>query len=167
MDLQKDRLDNLQQQIEKLQGCGHPKKEIRSKGPHFCWQCTRCGVVVGQWIPHSQVIQKDQIKPFDDSIYERFRATSRELIIEIEKIKKGIESQDWNDWYYKTYLPSREWRAKSHAVLRRCNYICEGCGTNKAILAHHLAYTNVGNEFLFELVGLCQDCHDSIHSKKN
>ena len=31
---------------------------------------------------------------------------------------------------------------------------------------HHLTYENVGEEFLFELVALCSDCHERLHQKR-
>jgi 5-methylcytosine-specific restriction endonuclease McrA len=41
--------------------------------------------------------------------------------------------------------------------------MCEGCGDEKAQEVHHKTYKNVGDEFLFELVALCNTCHDRYH----
>jgi hypothetical protein len=61
------------------------------------------------------------------------------------------------------YLASPEWRLKRKAVLDRCHYVCEGCGTQSAVEVHHLSYAHWKNEFLFELVGLCAGCHARVH----
>jgi 5-methylcytosine-specific restriction endonuclease McrA len=59
-----------------------------------------------------------------------------------------------------------EWRAKSQAVLRRENYVCQGCG-GRATQAHHLTYEHAFNEFLFELVAVCEECHAQLHADRD
>lgn len=74
---------------------------------------------------------------------------------------KGSRSK----WWYKKYLNSAEWSERRTKVLKRCNEICEGCGENPATDVHHQTYDHVGYEFLFELLGLCRDCHARFHNK--
>jgi hypothetical protein len=64
---------------------------------------------------------------------------------------------------YSEYLKTGHWLEIRERIIKRCNGICEGCGENKATQVHHLTYKNKGNEFLFELIGLCSDCHNRIH----
>jgi len=161
MDFKKARLDNLQNQIDRLE-CDHPKKTITKRGPHFCWQCFRCGSIVGQWIPHDKVLNKDQVPNFDDTLKSKYLATVREYKTEFSEIKREIEKTDFDAWYAE-YLKSDEWKQKRALVLARCADICEGCRKKRAIIVHHKTYINVGREFLFELVGLCKECHDSLH----
>jgi len=52
---------------------------------------------------------------------------------------------------------------KRKQVLKRSKGTCEGCLENEASEVHHTSYRNVGNEFLFELVALCCDCHARFH----
>lgn len=66
---------------------------------------------------------------------------------------------------YREYLKSPIWREKRAKVLRRCKHLCEGCRTNAAMEVHHLTYKHIYDEMLFELVGLCEDCHRKIHKK--
>jgi hypothetical protein len=164
MDLKQERLDNLQKQIDSLE-CNHPKVEIRLKGPHYARQCIRCGSIVGQWISHDKVLKKDTIKPFDENLRDNYLATVRELRAALLECQRDTQKQDFNTWYQE-YLKSNEWSDKRSRVLSRCGYICEGCGKNRASIVHHLSYVNVGHDFLFELVGLCQDCHSTLHNKE-
>lgn len=68
-------------------------------------------------------------------------------------------------WWYKKYLASESWAKKRKLVFERCAYICEGCGIEPAAQVHHGTYDHVGYEFLFELVGICQECHKRYHNK--
>jgi hypothetical protein len=47
-------------------------------------------------------------------------------------------------WYREVYLKSPEWRSLREKVLKRANYVCEGCGEKAATQAHHLTYDRVG-----------------------
>lgn len=60
------------------------------------------------------------------------------------------------------YLRSPEWRAKRDAVLRRDGYMCQACLQNQAVQVHHKTYRHWGNEPLFDLVAVCEICHDEI-----
>ena len=67
---------------------------------------------------------------------------------------------------YNAYLVSPEWDAKRKLVLARAHGKCEGCGYVAATTVHHLTYANCFDEFLFELVGLCDRCHSRAHPKE-
>jgi len=66
---------------------------------------------------------------------------------------------------YREYLRSQEWALKRAKVMRRAGGLCEGCGDHRATDVHHLSYEHVTQEFLFELVALCADCHERIHQQ--
>jgi 5-methylcytosine-specific restriction endonuclease McrA len=67
---------------------------------------------------------------------------------------------------YRVYMESAEWEAKRRRVLGRAHYVCEGCGQRKAEHVHHLDYSNFGNEFLWQLVAVCQECHERAHGRR-
>jgi 5-methylcytosine-specific restriction endonuclease McrA len=69
--------------------------------------------------------------------------------------------------FYRQHLESPEWKAKRELVLKRCGGVCEGCGSASASEVHHVTYKHLGNEFLFELLGLCSACHDRLHADKD
>jgi 5-methylcytosine-specific restriction endonuclease McrA len=92
--------------------------------------------------------------------YNKFRTYIREQQQRIFEDSKD----EWGANYAK-YLSSAEWQKKRQLILKRDNYICQGCLANNATEVHHKTYVNVGNEFCFELISLCDDCHSSIHTK--
>jgi len=160
------RLENLKTQISNLL-CDHPKVEIRYKLASngvkmFKNQCVRCGRTDKNWIPHTDIENKDDIKPINDDLKDNYNKTVSELDQALSERIATIENFDHKTWY-REYLLSPQWQHNRNLVFLRCGRICEGCFTNKATEVHHLTYKNVGNEFLFELVGLCTDCHKRIH----
>lgn len=107
--------------------------------------------------------------PFDEALYEKrlniisgyYERKRKEL--EQEKTDRQIYWEDRKIWYREVYLLSEEWKIKRQKVINRCNNICEGCGEKKVTQVHHITYDHIGNELLFELVGLCDDCHSIAH----
>ena len=73
-------------------------------------------------------------------------------------------ARHWWAWYDQ-YLQSPAWRDIRQLVLRRAHGRCEGCGRRPAAHVHHLSYQHVGKEFLWELVAVCQECHDRVHAR--
>jgi hypothetical protein len=70
-----------------------------------------------------------------------------------------------NDWphKYREYLASPEWQALHRRVFLRSGAMCEGCGQRPVQDVHHRTYEHCGSEFLFELIGLCRECHERLH----
>jgi hypothetical protein len=66
---------------------------------------------------------------------------------------------------YAAYLASEEWAARRDKVMQRAGGFCEGCRAQPATEVHHLTYEHVTQEFLFELVAICGDCHARFHGK--
>lgn len=60
---------------------------------------------------------------------------------------------------YAAYLRTDQWQSLRKRVMARAGGRCEGCGMVEAAEVHHLTYAHRGNEFLFELVALCEACH--------
>jgi len=126
-------------------------------------QCPDCGRLFGQAVSHSKA---GPHTPEAD-----LKAAARYLELEqAERSAEALERQrlrdkqneEWWDWY-NAYLRTDLWYERRVRVLKRANYICEGCGINRATAVHHLTYDNVCQEFLWQLVAICQDCHDRVH----
>lgn len=83
---------------------------------------------------------------------------------EQKQLERDAENAQWWAWY-NDYLESPEWHHRRRRVLDRCRGICEGCGTARAVHVHHLTYARAGREMLFDLVGVCADCHETIHDR--
>jgi len=65
---------------------------------------------------------------------------------------------------YKNYLLCPEWKRKRNFIIER-DKICQGCLDAPIHEVHHLSYKHVGKELMFELVGLCRECHFRCHEK--
>lgn len=65
--------------------------------------------------------------------------------------------------FYKLYLKTAQWRARSAACLARARNRCQECGRpgspRNPLQAHHLHYRSLGNESPADLQCLCKQCH--------
>lgn len=145
--------------------CTHERTELRWRipGQMAGRQCLDCGRAVrtngGLWLPHSSLPSKDL--PFWSDDYDPPAAREPQ-----QMQLRGIE--DRNSRFldadeYREYLLSDAWRRRRLKVLERCSGLCEGCLTNAATQVHHRTYAHVTEEFAFELMGLCDRCHDRVH----
>jgi hypothetical protein len=137
---------------------------IKGGAIHFRHQCLQCGESIGNAIAKS-ACPKDS-PAYDEALYERYQ---KERADKYENIwQKHVRQQKITDtefWTrYNGYLNSAEWKAKRTKVLRRARDICEGCLEKSATQVHHLTYAHVFNECLFELVAVCDECHERIHA---
>jgi hypothetical protein len=158
-----------------LDPCAHPRSEIRrriqSNGVVAYWrQCLTCGQTVGSALKHCDA--PTDAKPFDEVARNRYWAERErehrayyENLREIERVERERKDSEW--WQrYNRYLESDEWQRKRHLVLERDRNRCQARLDRCSIYAtqvHHLSYKHVFNEPLFELVAICQNCHDTLH----
>ncbi len=154
--------------------CPHSESEVRKRtlsndSIQYIHQCLRCGISVGRAIS-KKLIQLEyekieSIRKFDEKInlnWNKEYQTRKQIILGSDHVGNQKDLSNFWEWY-SDYLESPEWKEKRRKVLLRANDICEGCGDKKATEIHHLSYKHKGKEFLFELVALCQHCHESIH----
>lgn len=130
------------------------QRRVRGGAIQFVNQCRRCGRVVGGAVAKSKV--RGVAAWFDEGLQERWSAQAASGY----QAKKEQEQREWWDWY-SSYLRSPEWREKRQKVLAR-DRICQACLERVATQAHHLTYQHAGNEPLFDLVGVCHECHETI-----
>jgi hypothetical protein len=93
-------------------------------------------------------------------------------------IRESERTKDRIGWLvaYREYLESALWRDKKAKVMLRCKRICEGCGNRRAVEVHHVRYPAwpcmPGSEEwkrlekLYDLVGLCEACHEDVYGGK-
>jgi hypothetical protein len=101
----------------------------------------------------------------DELLLVRYREERKKQYTEI--IQRHIQKQRDHDseWRarYNAYLKTPEWHAVRKRILKRAGGVCEGCGEKVPTQVHHLSYAHVFHEFLFELVAVCDECHDRVH----
>ncbi|MEW5835307.1 MAG: hypothetical protein AB1832_09610 [Pseudomonadota bacterium] len=146
--------------------CQHPNKELRSQvvaggAVQRVYQCLTCGQRASNAVPKAEAIRLcggNEPPPFDEALRNRWNSERR---AGIEAIRESDNTEFWDS--YETYLRSEAWANKRAAVFTRANDVCEGCRENAATQVHHLSYEHVGNEFLFQLVAICEPCHERLH----
>jgi len=130
--------------------------------------CGGCGKCLRSHLPHGEAKAAVLDKRHADDFYDlnsRYTATREERLTSIANAA-AERMQPGNRASYDDYLRSDEWKRRAAKVMRRADDLCEGCLTNAATEVHHLTYANIGREFAFELVALCDVCHARTHARK-
>ena len=130
--------------------------------PMYREQCLTCGFPFGQWIARAKVpnIQTvPEVSAYAFAEYEQSRLAEWRSV-QVEHARQQLSASD-NE--YAQYLRSETWKLKRQKVLERAKGICEGCREREATQIHHLTYRHVQDEFLWELVAICDDCHNRVH----
>ena len=61
-------------------------------------------------------------------------------------------------------LPEDEYKALCKAILRRDGYKCASCGMRGNLCVHHIIFrSHRGPDEVWNLVTLCNSCHDGVH----
>lgn len=165
--------------------CSHSNWELRRRTKPNGWsglvkQCLICGgLAVPNTVGKAEAIAlgvKPEAAPaFDEAAFNKRKDTeaatasarakqAHEEFKLQQKAERAEALRQWheeNDWYY----GSDQWLERRALVLKRANYVCEGCGKAKATQAHHITYDHFGDEFLFELLAVCEPCHSRIHGR--
>jgi hypothetical protein len=128
--------------------------------------CKKCHSITPKSEPHS----KFDLSKLRKSTFEKYRTFFDELceaerhrILEFTEVL-NYEADQFNRKDYNEYLNSDWWKHIRSEALERDNETCQMCG-NPAEEVHHMTYVNRGNEYLFELVSLCKNCHVEYHVK--
>ena len=111
--------------------------------------------------------------PWDAALVAKLKEARKERrkhLYEFLSQVKAFETETadaawWRE--YNEYLSTQMWKGKRAQVIARCKNICEGCLSETVYQVHHLTYANLGDELLFQLVGLCKACHEKCHTRKN
>lgn len=131
---------------------------------HFRRQCQSCGEMKGTAVARNAVgdAQLTEHRPNLNAEYEGARQRERDAIVQkhirIQKAKSGAFSKAYAD-----HLASEKWQRIRRKVLERAKNLCEGCLERAATQVHHKSYDHLGEEFMFELLALCQECHERLH----
>jgi 5-methylcytosine-specific restriction endonuclease McrA len=152
--------------VEAEFSCEHRHSTLRYRinrigARSYVRQCSRCGDIV-------EVLNKHQLSPAIQAQALAFDEPKRaDWYAKRQARFDALRQEADHDWWrrYYAYLETPAWRAKRKKVLARARGICEGCGERQATQAHHVTYARVGQEMLFDLVAMCEDCHHAIHQK--
>ena len=121
------------------------------------WHCQTCG----SWkaVKKAMVDDLPGLPDYDHGLTQRL-ADERNAQWAAEK--QAVSDRWWGA--YSSYLKSERWRRKRELVLTRDQGSCRACLSRPAAQVHHLSYAHVGDEPLFDLVAVCEPCHEKITS---
>jgi hypothetical protein len=128
----------------------------------FYRQCYRCGEKSAQ-LKQADVTDFEQksAQPADDGIRRRWYERRSARYSQLQEAARQEEQDAW--WErYEAYLESPKWKLKSRMVVKR-DKVCQACLSRPAVQAHHKSYKYVFDEPLFDLVGVCLQCHHKLH----
>lgn len=151
---------------EVLGACQHGRmlvvrRTIAGGGIQIVKQCQECGRPVGSAMPHSSVHTIEGLPAFDNALMDRVDAANRAQW-EAKKAATDLAALAWRE-EYEAYLLTPQWRAKRDLALKRDDWTCQGCLAERATQVHHLTYSHLGSELLFQLISLCDECHEWEH----
>ena len=145
-------------------------KKVHANGVlHYVLQCRACGKYMRSVAKdHDLVVTHDgEIPYFDHAIRERHQA-ERDAWYDAQRVRIAEQRavQDAAFWDgYNAYLDSPAWRERRARRLNldegRCQARLDVC-TEFATQVHHLTYRHLGNEPLFDLISVCESCHEEI-----
>ena len=141
---------------------GLRKQTVKNGAIQYAYQCLTCGARTSQALSRDAAfaICGHEPAPFDVALRDQVEKKQRDSANAIRKRfdRSAFFSQ------YDIYLQSPQWREKRQKVLSMSGAVCAGCGENMPTQVHHLSYSHVGDEFLFELVAVCDQCHKKLHA---
>ena len=128
------------------------------------WQCI-CGADVGQ--SSKAEAERLNIKPMPFNV-ERFkeheqRTTKAFNDAKEERMRNYTALKEERSKSHAEYCRTPEWKEVRNRVLKRDNYLCQGCLINRATLVHHKSYDFVRRELCDLLISYCNDCHKKVH----
>ena len=135
----------------------------------FCGKKHKSGMLKHETVPNLlQKIHLGQINLYDDTLYEKIGA-NYDSFSKIRQIKHFQENTNQKkQWFVKhsEYLKTEKWKSIRLKVLKRDDYLCQCCLEASATEVHHLTYANWMDEFMYELISVCYNCHhNKIHKK--
>lgn len=148
-------------EIEAYPTCEHPHshlvyRHLSDGSKHFGHQCTICG----QWIADvkkgcAEMRQFAEVPLYDDALDQAWNQRRQDWW---QRRKEEDPRTLWRKTVYEPYINSQAWKTKKQPILRRDKYTCQICG-HPGYEVHHLTYAHFEDEYPFELVTLCHDCH--------
>lgn len=131
-------------------------------------QCKNCGFRTQGAVKQDKILELDKIDMVDEEAMINRKSNINKEINDFTT--KFIEHQVYVSLNHTDpYYSSEEWNVRRKMVFRRDGDICQCCLSATSTQIHHLSYEHFRNEPLFDLVSVCQPCHEKITlmDKKN
>lgn len=154
--LQQDRCEHSQTRLVRYQTASEVLTARR--------QCLLCDDMVGGAVKKTEIEHFQSLPIVTCAEVERLRKERWERTTSV--YAEGRENQNAAFWrFYNKYINSDAWRTKRQQAIQRAAGSCAGCNASlrSPIHVHHLTYDHLGDELLFELVVICERCHQKLH----
>ncbi len=133
------------------------RRVLGNQSVQIVFQCMECGRSASNPIARANVKSPQDLPIWDEGIAEAH--DNRKQVLHLEGKAEWFREHD-------AYLKTDKWRMKRAKVIQRCRGTCEGCMDAPVQHVHHLSYDHWKDELLFELVGLCEPCHERAHGRE-
>lgn len=147
--------------------CHHHESESRIKidslgRPQIVLQCVDCGKRMSKDISAESfsAAQLDSMPKWDLELQRKFHGFTQ--VSWYEQQESGEVLQKLKN--HEEYLLSQKWKEIRERVMARSKMVCEGCGVKPAVMVHHLTFKRFGDEMLFDLVAICDECRVKLHA---
>lgn len=77
--------------------------------------------------------------------------------------KNASTAKDLEAFNYADYLKSEAWNVRRQWKLDSAGHRCQVCNSSDKLQVHHRTYDRIGQEKEFDLVVLCDNCHEIYH----
>jgi hypothetical protein len=157
-------------ELRPFDGCEHPKVVLAKRpvgagasGIQYVRWCQKCGATSSA-IPYRKLLatEKNAAIDLDPALREKWRRDRFDQSTR-EWREKNDKTTSERKKFYDEYMRSEKWQEIRQLILQRDNYQCQGCRQRRAVQVHHLTYAHLGDEFLFELISVCMECHHRLH----
>lgn len=147
---------------ESCKSCGGKFSDLRrrilgNEAVQIVYQCMVCGRSASNPLKQSDVKNASSLPLWDESRAARYD--------QLREAQKEINRTAWFQ-EHDAYLKTQKWKSKRALVIKRCEGVCEGCGEAQVSQVHHLTYDHWQDELLWELVGVCDKCHERAHKRQ-
>lgn len=167
MDPGRAEIEKAYAKIERQFTCTHEHRELRKRtirdgSTTYVRQCAVCGNTSSP-VKAEQALReaaRSAIPAYDDTLEEQRREAKEK---EYKKVQESFAKMRTDE--YQKYLVSPQWLAIRRKVFARAAGLCEGCRECPPTQIHHLSYDHIGEEFLWELAAVCDNCHDRVHKQ--
>jgi len=149
--------------------------EYENGGRHQRKACLRCKEISTKSVPKDANFKTYQycsyhnwqkLKQQKEQLSDRLRL---ELNQSLDLIREKLDEKNKKEFHEKHsyHIKTDKWRMLRKQIIERENNICQGCRKAPIQEIHHDTYVHLENEFLFQLIGLCHNCHSRFHNKQS
>lgn len=148
--------------------CPHPRNELRFKigrdgAKRYYRQCLVCFDQIGSQVANATA--RGGEPEFDQAAREAMQVRRLDVWRSQDERRRREEHTAWLR-EHDAYLRTPAWKKKRALALQRDKGTCQGCLEAPAVHVHHLTYEHWQDELLFELVSLCERCHERAHTAR-